>query len=58
MEYKSVHERYCPVVGHNVVMEVSKSEDKKCISCLNKHNCDKENGGCNYQSFLKQNKLC
>lgn len=44
---KAVGERYCPVVGHNVAVEVSYfNGDENISNCLNAYLCDKERGGC------------
>lgn len=44
---KSVIEKYCPVVKHNVAIEVTRCGHKELNSqCLNKANCEKQLGGC------------
>lgn len=49
--YKTVVERYCPVVGHNVAVEVSHMSGKDNGSCLHSHNCERERGGCSNSFF-------
>lgn len=42
-DFQWVVERYCPVLGRNVAMEVG--VDKSEV-CLQEHHCKKEFGGC------------
>lgn len=50
--YKRMYERYCPNVERNVVVEETTGSDgTKTIACLNKDNCQKENGGCKNTLF-------
>ncbi|MDF2567634.1 MAG: hypothetical protein K0R90_1090 [Oscillospiraceae bacterium] len=45
--YKSIIERYCPNVKHNVPVEISQHEDGKTTEkCLHSMACASENGGC------------
>lgn len=49
---KSVIEKYCPVVKHNVAVEVTRCGYKELGSCcLNKETCEKQSGGCS-NSFI------
>ncbi len=48
-ELKAIVERYCPVVGRNVAVEVSGRDENAC--CLNMHNCSEERGGCENRIF-------
>ncbi|HEX2939392.1 MAG TPA: hypothetical protein VHO66_10840 [Ruminiclostridium sp.] len=49
---KSVIEKYCPIVKHNVAVEVTRCGHTELSSrCLNKHNCEQENGGCSNSLF-------
>jgi hypothetical protein len=42
-------ERFCPVVGKNVVMKIYyNGEDKNKTICLNDLRCSDERGGCNF----------
>ncbi len=45
--YKSIIERYCPHVSHNVSMEISRHSDGKITErCLHLKKCEQEQGGC------------
>jgi hypothetical protein len=48
-ELKTIVEKYCPVVGRNVAVELSGF--KGSASCLNDHTCQKEYGGCKNKLF-------
>ena len=43
-----IQERYCPVVGKNVVMKVYYNEDQNKTICLHDLKCADERGGCNF----------
>ena len=57
-EIKQVVEQYCPIVCHNVVVEVKNCGYKEaCQNCLELHHCEKERGGCTNKYFSsKQSK--
>lgn len=38
--------RYCPLLGHNVVMEGKKTDSGTVLSCLNKADCGYCEKGC------------
>ena len=53
---KSTVLRYCPVVGHNIIVEFSYDSGlhlgKKgngCFNCLNSRECTDERVGCTYR---------
>jgi formate dehydrogenase maturation protein FdhE len=49
---KAVTEKYCPIVGHNVVVEVTQCGFKETgAECLQGQCCKLERGGCT-NSFL------
>lgn len=50
--HRTVYERYCPVVGKNVVVE-SRIDDQgeKQESCLNEPHCVKDRGECSNRSI-------
>ncbi|HEX3027260.1 MAG TPA: hypothetical protein VHR42_08580 [Clostridia bacterium] len=48
-EIKTVVERYCPVIGKNVAVEISRTGQSK-PSCLNSHDCE-TSGGCKNKLF-------
>lgn len=49
---KAVTEKYCPVVGHNVVVEVTRCGFKETgAKCLQGYFCNKERGGCTNTFF-------
>lgn len=49
---KSVVEKYCPVVGHNVAVEVTSCGYSELSSnCLHSHDCERERGGCTNSIF-------
>lgn len=49
---KTVIEKYCPVVGHNVAVEVTRRGHTELGStCLRKHECELERGGCTNSIF-------
>lgn len=50
--YKAVTEKYCPVVGHNVAVEViRRGFNETGATCLNGHICQNERGGCKNNFF-------
>lgn len=46
LKIKALTERYCPVVRHNVALELPQEEPAGAPVCLNLHNCQREHGGC------------
>lgn len=49
---KSVIEKYCPVVGHNVAVEVTRCGYSEYNSnCLHGYDCERERGGCTNSIF-------
>jgi len=49
---KATTEKYCPIVGHNVVVEVRRCGFKETgAECLQEHNCKIEYGGCKNSFF-------
>jgi hypothetical protein len=49
---KAITEKYCPVVGHNVVVEVMRCGfEETGAECLQGHNCKIEHGGCKNSFF-------
>ena len=46
-ELKTIVEKYCPVVGRNVAVELSGAS----ACCLNDHACREEYGGCKNKLF-------
>ena len=46
-EYRRAHVRYCPHLGHNVIMEGRVSEKGEFrLECLNKDDCGYNKEGC------------
>jgi hypothetical protein len=55
---KSMVLRYCPVVKHNVVLELNSEREtqinkrgKNLSCCLNSHKCLSDRGGCTNKIF-------
>jgi hypothetical protein len=52
--FNAIVEKYCPVVGRNVAVEVSARSENAC--CLNAPACREEHGGCTNTLFTGSNK--
>lgn len=51
----TIIEKYCHVVGHNVVVEVTCCGYMEIKSkCLESHNCEQERGGCTNKYLIKK----
>lgn len=54
MQSYHITEKYCPVVGHNIVLDSSQGENNaKC--CHNYDKCVKERGECRNSLYFNQN---
>lgn len=49
--------RYCPFLGHNVVMEGRYTDEGTVLSCLNKADCDYCEKGCR-NLLLNERMVC
>ncbi|MGN0660219.1 MAG: hypothetical protein ACI4JX_00710 [Oscillospiraceae bacterium] len=54
--YKRMYQRYCPNMERNVaVEEFTGADGAKTVQCLNKEQCEKENGGCKNTLLCENN---
>ena len=54
--YRSIIERYCPRVEHNVSVELPRHNDGRITErCLHKNKCETELGGCQNRRYQEQN---
>lgn len=54
--FKTVTEKYCPVVGHNVTVEVTRfGAAETGLKCLFGHTCKVANGECKNSFFSSEN---
>lgn len=55
-DFKTVTEKYCPVVGHNVTVEVRRFGSAETgAKCLFGHTCESVNGECKNRFFSSAN---
>lgn len=47
----NIVEKYCPVVGENVVIKVYNNDENSKSICLNDTGCELEDISCDYKSF-------